>query len=103
MAFETIRAKDIDYYIGKNDVQIIDLRNPPEYGRGHIPTAINIPYNDFEYKKKQLSRNSTLILYCGRGSLSLLLARDLNNEGYQVKNIYGGISAYRGRLVRGYD
>ena len=39
-----------------------------------------------------------MILYCERGNLSLLLARDLSNEGYMVKNIYGGLNAYRGYL-----
>lgn len=101
MAFETIRAKDIENYIGKSNVQIIDIRDCAEYKRGHIPTSINIPYEEFENKKSQISINSVLILYCDRGNLSLFLARDLNKEGYQVKNIYGGIRAYRGRIVQG--
>jgi rhodanese-related sulfurtransferase len=100
MAFETIRAKDIDYYIGEYNVLIIDLREPDEYKIGHIPTAINIPYLDFEASKNSLPLDRLLILYCDRGNLSLLLARELSNEGYQVKNIYGGVRAYRGQLVK---
>jgi rhodanese-related sulfurtransferase len=101
MAFETIRAKDIENYIGKYNSQIIDIRNYKEYKKGHIPTAVNIPYKEFEYKKNQLPINHELILYCDRGNLSLLLARDLSKEGYQVKNIYGGIRAYRGIMDQG--
>lgn len=100
MTFETIRAKDIMNYIGKSNVIIIDLRDREEYSRGHIPTAINIPYKEFEYRKNQLSQESELILCCSRGNLSLLLARDLEKEGYLVKNIYGGMSAYRGKIVK---
>ncbi len=100
MAFETIRAKDIVNYIGRNDVLIIDLRDRIDYQRGHIPTAINIPYDDFENIKSSFNFNVELILYCDRGNLSLLLARDLSKEGYQVKNIYGGIGAYRGKMIR---
>jgi rhodanese-related sulfurtransferase len=100
MAFETIRAKDIENYIGKYNVLIIDLREPKEYSKAHIPTAINIPYMDFENKKNSLPSDRLLILYCDRGNLSLLLARELCNDGYQVKNIYGGIHAYRGQLVQ---
>jgi Rhodanese-related sulfurtransferase len=100
MAFETIRAKDIDNYIGKYYVLIIDLREPHEYQKGHIPTAVNIPFLDFDNKKSDLPSDCLLILYCDRGNLSLLLARELSNDGYQVKNIYGGIQAYRGQLVR---
>jgi len=100
MAFETIRAKDIVNYIGQRNVQIIDIRDQEEYEKGHIPNSINIPYEEFEYKKNQLPFNHELILYCDRGNLSLLLARDLSNEGYKVKNIYGGMHAYRGEIVQ---
>lgn len=95
--FEMIRPSDIEKYIGQNNIIIIDLRDTIDYKRGHIPTAINIPYEEFEYKKSQLNKNNIIILYCHRGSLSLALARNLSAEGYQVKNIYGGINAYRGR------
>lgn len=100
MAFETIRAKDIENYIGKNNVKIIDIRDYREYKQGHIPTAINIPYKEFENRKSQLD-HCELILYCDRGNLSLFLARDLSKEGYEVKNIYGGIRAYRGKVIQG--
>ena len=100
MAFETIRAKDIDNYIGKYNILIIDLREPVEYRYAHIPTAVNIPFLDFENRKSSIPSDRLLILYCDRGNLSLLLARELSNEGYQVKNIYGGIRAYRGQLMQ---
>lgn len=101
MNFETISAKDVDNYIGKDNVQIIDLREPEEYKEGHIPTSINIPFREFENKMNQLSISGEFILYCDRGNLSLLLARDLSKEGYQMKTIYGGMRAYRGKIVRG--
>ncbi len=99
MMFETIRPSDIEKYIGQNNI-IIDLRDTIEYQQGHIPSAINIPYEEFEYKKDLLSKNYLIILYCHRGSISLALARDLSKEGFLVKNIYGGINAYRGRLEK---
>lgn len=98
MTFETIRAKDVIFYIRRADTQIIDIREPSDYRQGHIPTAINIPYDDFENGQRNIARDKLLILYCERGNLSLLLARDLSNEGYMVKNIYGGLNAYRGPL-----
>jgi rhodanese-related sulfurtransferase len=98
MEFETIGAKDIEKYIGKSNVLIIDIRDKDQYKKGHIPTAINIPYREFEYKKCQLPSDRELILYCDRGNLSLFLARDLSKEGFRVKNIYGGIHAYYGKF-----
>ena len=98
MNFEIISANSIDEYIGNINVIIIDLRSPYDYYKGHIPTAVNIPYRDFEKGKHGLAKNKTLIFYCERGSTSLILARDLSEEGYKVKSIYGGIGAYRGSV-----
>ncbi|BCJ97401.1 rhodanese-like domain-containing protein [Anaerocolumna chitinilytica] len=98
MTFETIRAKDIIFYIRRADTQIIDIREYADFRQGHIPSAINIPYSNFEDGQRNIPRNKLLILYCERGNLSLLLARDLSNEGFMVKNIYGGLNAYRGPL-----
>lgn len=98
MSFETIRTNDIIKYIGKPNVLIIDLRDKKEYDSGHIPTSINIPYEELDEKKKYLSRNNLLIFYCDRGNISLLAARDLMKDGYNIKSLYGGIRAYRGTL-----
>jgi len=100
MSFDNIRASDIAKYIGKPKVLIIDLRNPDEYAAGHIPTAINIPYEELDDRKHSLSKNDLLIFYCERGNISLLAARDLLREGYNIKSLYGGIKAYRGVLEK---
>lgn len=100
MSFETIRANDITNYIGKRNVLIIDLREREEYLAGHIPSAVNIPYEDLEEQKINLNRNYLLIFYCDRGHISLMAARDLIKDGYNIKSLYGGIRAYHGRLER---
>ena len=79
-------------------MNIIDVRSSYDYSISHIPTAINIPYNDFVIEKCRLPKNKTLILYCNRGGASLILTRDLCKQGYNVKNVYGGINSYRGIL-----
>jgi rhodanese-related sulfurtransferase len=101
MSFDTIRTNDIIKYIGKNNVIIIDLREREEYEAGHIPSAVNIPYEELEDKKRYLHRNNLLIFYCDRGNISLLAARDLMKDGFNIKSLYGGIRAYNGRLDRG--
>ena len=101
MPFDTIKTNDIIKFIGSPNVMIIDLRDREEYLAGHIPTAVNIPYDDLEEKKYALRRNYLLIFYCDRGNMSLLAARDLMKDGYNIKSLYGGIHAYRGKLERG--
>lgn len=101
MPFDTIKTNDIIKYIGIANVVIIDLRDRKEYLAGHIPTAINIPYEELEDRKYELPRNSLLIFYCGRGHISLLAARDLMKDGYNIKSLYGGFRAYHGKLDKG--
>jgi rhodanese-related sulfurtransferase len=100
MTFDTIRTNDIIKYIGQSNVVIIDLREKQEYDRGHIPSAINIPYIELEDQKYRLHRSDLLIFYCDRGNLSLLAARDLIKDGYNIKSLYGGLRSYRGKLDR---
>lgn len=100
MSFDNIKTNDIGKYIGKQNVLIIDLRYPEEYAAGHIPTAINIPYEDLEEEKNRLSKYDLLIFYCDRGNISLLAARDLLKEGFYIKSLYGGLRAYRGTLEK---
>lgn len=100
MPFETIRTNDIFKYMGNENVMIIDLRDREDYNKGHIPTAVNIPYEDLEDKKDNLNRSNILIFYCDRGNISLMAARDLMKDGYNMKSLYGGLRAYRGKLER---
>jgi len=100
MTFDTIRTNDIIKYIGKSNVLIIDLREREEYDAGHIPSAVNIPYGELEQRKSSLQRNQLLIFYCDRGNISLLAARDLLKDGYNIKSLYGGLHAYGGKLER---
>lgn len=100
MSFDTIRTDEIVKYVGNPNALIIDLRDQNEYDRGHIPGAINIPYEDLTNHSKQLQRRLLLILYCDRGNISLLAARDLMKDGYNIKSLYGGIRAYHGKLER---
>lgn len=98
MDFEIISANKIVEYINDNKSIIIDIRNPVDYYEGHIPTAINIPYQNFHNEKNRLPMDKVIILYCERGSTSIILSRDISKEGFNVKSIYGGINAYRGHI-----
>lgn len=103
MAFDTIRASEVFEYIGNANVIIIDLRKPEDYRIGHIPTAMNIPYEDLEYNKRSLPKQYLLVFYCDRGHKSLMAARDLIKDGYNIKSLYGGLRAYQGPLEKGID
>ncbi|WP_310601857.1 rhodanese-like domain-containing protein [Anaerosporobacter sp.] len=57
MCFETISAKALNLYMQSRDYILIDLRDYADYRRGHIPAAINIPYDDLMGNINQLDKN----------------------------------------------
>lgn len=98
MGFLTISARDINQFLQMPETILIDLREHSEFTKGHIPSAKNVPYEELEENKFCLLKNYRLILYCERGNTSLIVARKLAEEGYNIINVYGGIHAYRGKL-----
>lgn len=106
MYFENIRPEDIFRQRRNGTGMLIDLRSVQDYQNGHIPGAVCIPYEQLEARIPELrswviqcSRRfgrAVLIVYCDRGNTSLRASMDLYKAGFRVKNVYGGISAYKG-------
>lgn len=98
-SFENISVRNLDQYIWKERCLIIDLRDENEYLTGHIQNALNIPYEKIANGEYNFSKDYELILYCGRGGLSILAAKQLCKAGYIVKTVVGGLNAYNGRCI----
>ena len=45
---ETISAKMLDYYVGRRDTLIIDLREKESYMHSHVKGAVNMPYGEID-------------------------------------------------------
>lgn len=93
---ETVSAKMLDYYVGRQDAVIIDLRDAEEYEKSHVRRAVNIPYEQFE-NARLLPEGKILVLYCERGGASLKAAKTAAKKGYMTRSVIGGFAAYRGR------
>jgi rhodanese-related sulfurtransferase len=49
----------------KKTVLVIDVRNMVEFGQGHIPGAMNIPYGQASAEEEALRKEKrTIVLYC---------------------------------------
>ena len=93
---EQISAFDINKYIGDNNIVIIDVRNSESYFSYHIPGAINIKMQDIERGNYNLDRNRKIITYCDRGGQGIIACKILEERGYRVGNIVGGMNALKG-------
>lgn len=74
---------------------VIDVREPDSYQKMHYPQAKNFPYDKIEQWMWQLPKKRALILYCDYGSTSLMAARKLGREGYEVYTVIGGMDAMK--------
>lgn len=93
MEFQTISIREFNEYRKRPDAWVIDLRSKEEYEEVHVEGARNIPYESFNMYRKYFPKDKLYILYCDRGSSSLMAARELGKEGYQVMTVVGGFQA----------
>lgn len=100
MCFEMIRINDLYRYLGKGSYIIVDLRDKEEYDSGHIPGAVNLPYETTQNLAYYISGYKYVFLYCSVGSHSLLAIRDLRYIPCHLYQLCGGIRAWKGKLEK---
>ncbi len=67
-AYAAVTAEQVALQIAANDTLIVDARpQKTKFDKGHIPSAINIPYSQFDTLKGKLPRelSTPIIFYCG--------------------------------------
>jgi SulP family sulfate permease len=80
----------------RDDALIIDVREPEEYRRGHLPNARLLPLRRLLQEAPDLPRDRTLLLACRSGrrtarAMHVLLGMELDNSW----GLRGGILAWR--------
>lgn len=76
-------------------VTVVDVRSGYDFQKGHIPGAVNAPFNVVD--KANLPKEGALVLYCTNEKcpLSGLAAKMLETAGYRdMKVLEGGIAAW---------
>lgn len=91
-----ISSRTLDDYVDRYpEVVILDVRPREEFLESHIRHAVNLPYE--EGRQWNLPKWKEIVVYCERGSASMMAARELCQQGYRVVSVAGGIWEYRGR------
>jgi rhodanese-related sulfurtransferase len=74
---------------------LLDVREPAEYARGHVPGAVNLPQCDLASRLDDLPRDRPLWLVCQAGLRSRRAAQFLKQMGFErVAHVLGGTSAW---------
>ena len=83
---------------GEDAPVILDVRSPEEYDQGHIPGAINIPYDQVEARLDALEsfREQEIVVYCRTGRRAGIAEQALGEAGFeQVRDLEGHMVAWQ--------
>ena len=93
--FTRIDVKEAQELISKDDVAIIDVREPHEYSAGHVPDAKLIPVATVYARRQELPRDKDLIFVCAVGQRSALACEMAAAAGLtRLYNLEGGTDAW---------
>ncbi|MCS6851199.1 MAG: rhodanese-like domain-containing protein [Gemmataceae bacterium] len=105
-ARQRIRELSVDQVKAKLDrgdsFVLIDVREESEWAQGHIPGAMHLSKGIIERDIETRLPDTTteLVLYCGGGYRSALVADNLQKMGYT--NVFSMDGGWRGWCERGY-
>jgi NADPH-dependent 2,4-dienoyl-CoA reductase/sulfur reductase-like enzyme/rhodanese-related sulfurtransferase len=81
--------------LDKDDITLLDVRDPGERKRGFIEGSINIPVNQLRGRLQEVPKDKPIIIYCAVGLRGYIASRILLENGFRdVQNLSGGYTSY---------
>jgi glyoxylase-like metal-dependent hydrolase (beta-lactamase superfamily II)/rhodanese-related sulfurtransferase len=78
------------------NVLLLDVREPEEFARGHVPNAVNFPQADLATRLEEIPRDRPIMTICQSGMRSLRSAQFLRQQGFEdVASVAGGTAEWR--------
>ncbi len=83
-ALAPVSAKALEQRLGEARLVVLDVRTPEEFAAGHVPGAVNVPYDQVEARLAELSgaKNQDVVLYCRSGRRAQVAAGVLAQAGF---------------------
>ncbi len=92
-----VEAPEAGRLVAAHLVQVVDVRTPEEYAKGHIAGAklINFTGPDFAGELARLDRNQPYLVHCAGGGRSAKSLATFQQLGFKsVFNLDGGFNAW---------
>ncbi len=70
---------------------LLDVRNPPELAVESVPGAVNIPFPELRSRLEELPRDREILVICRSATRAYYATRILLQNGFQARNISGGM------------
>jgi len=81
---------------------LLDVRSPEEFKAGHVPGAVNVPYDQIASRLADVPKDKDVVLYCRSGRRAGIAAEVLQANGYtRLSHLEGDMNAWveKGRPV----
>jgi rhodanese-related sulfurtransferase len=90
-----ISAEEVKQLLAEGKkVSLIDVREDEEVAEGKIPEAAHIKMGEIPDRLNEIDKDTEHIIICRSGRRSENVAFFLQDKGYKVKNMTGGMLEY---------
>lgn len=90
----TVSVIELAKIMADQDVFLLDVREANEVAMASIKGAKHISMNEITDRLDELPKDKTLYVFCHHGGRSAMVCQYLQKQGYDCKNINGGIHQY---------
>ncbi|WP_080875070.1 rhodanese-like domain-containing protein [Oceanobacillus timonensis] len=91
--------KEVDSIKEKDHIQLIDVREDEEVAQGMIENALHIPLGEIQDAYTDLDKDKEYIMICRSGRRSYNAAAFLQEQGFNVANMSGGMLEWPGEII----
>ena len=84
----------------KENIRIVDVREPEDYQQGHVPGAINLPKERWS-NVNELRKDGVNVMYCYSQTCHLAkrAALEFADRGYPVMEMEGGFKSWQSHAL----
>jgi len=102
---KSFNAAEAEKYISersRDELTVLDVRQPVEYEIGHIPGGKLLPLPDLMERINEIDPEKPVVVYCAIGGRSRVAAQMLAGKGYkEIYNLSGGFKAWESKAAYG--
>ena len=100
MDMTAMTAKEVQQKLEAGEtLHMIDVREQFEVEEGHIKGITHIPLDELEERIGELDKNTEYIMICRSGARSGKATAYLEEKGYKVINMTGGMMSWEGETI----
>lgn len=106
--FVTLIKQPVLKYVGYSEMQeliskgavVVDIRDPDEYKKRHLPYGVNVPFFSLRMQMKSLNRQQPIVVVCKDGKTSETAAFLLLRNKFTALILRGGMESISADLLK---